>query len=76
MRKFAESRQGMGRRSEQPWGVQFSAVQLRCNKGLKSEVWRGTTAGNDHVPLEPITLHRAEPLCQGHVQSSGSGPAL
>lgn len=54
----------------------FSSVQFRCSQGLKSEVWRGITAGNDHLPLEPITLHRAEPLCQGHVQSNSSGPAL
>lgn len=76
MQEFTESRQGMGRRSEQQWGVQFSAVQFRYSQGLKSEIWRGTTTENEPLPLEPITLHRAEPLCRGHVQSSTSGPAL
>lgn len=62
-------------RADKGWGEGLS-VQFRRSQGLKSEVCRGSTAGNDHLPLEPITLHRAESLCQGHVQSSSSGPAL
>ena len=43
----------MGRRSDQQAGVQFT-----CSQGLTSDVWRGTTAGNDHLLcslLKPIT---------------------
>jgi len=43
----------MGRRPDQQEGVQFT-----CSQGLKSDVWRGITAGNDHnlcSLMEPIT---------------------
>lgn len=42
----------MGRRSDQQEDVQFT-----CSQGLKSDVWKGTTAGNDHLLcslMEPI----------------------
>lgn len=46
----------MGRRSDQQEGVQSTHIQ-----GLKSDVWRGTTAVNDRLLcslMEPITPAR------------------
>lgn len=61
------------RDEQKVWAAMVCSVQYSTGAARDGNQ---RSAGNDHLSWEPITLYRAEPQCQGHVQSSCPGPAL